>query len=310
MKKNILILYYIIGTYFVVGQTPPKEYRELIAKGLALYQIKDYKAGAFAFSAAFKTNGWKALPDDRYNAACLWAMANYPDSAFFNLELIAKKSNFYDYDHIIIDEDLKSLHADKRWQPLLDIVKSNKEKAYAKMNKPLAQTLDSIYYNDQHNRVKSDSIAQKYGYDSKEMIELWRTINKMDSIDLIQVKEILDRDGWLGADVVGNTGNSALFLVIQHADLKTQEYYLPMMKEAVKKGNAQPANLALLIDRIEMRNGRPQIYGSQVNMKDGKYVFYQIADESNVNKRREEVGLDPLEVYAKHWNIDYKLPVK
>ena len=80
------------------------------------------------------------------------------------------------------------------------------------------------------------------------------------------------------------------------------------MKDAVKKGNANGSDLALLIDRIEMFNGRPQVYGSQIQYIDGKYTIYKIIDEKNVNKRRSEVGLQPLEEYVKIWNIDYKLP--
>jgi len=35
-----------------------------------------------------------------------------------------------------------------------------------------------------------------------------------------------------------------------------------------------------------------------------------IEDEPNVNKRRASVGLEPLEDYARHWDIEYKLPAK
>lgn len=73
----------------------------------------------------------------------------------------------------------------------------------------------------------------------------------------------LDERGWLGPDVIGQTGNSTLFLVIQHADLVTQEKYLPMMREAVTKGNAKGSSLALLEDRVLIRNGKQQRYGSQ-----------------------------------------------
>ena len=310
MKRCILTFYGAIIINLAFGQVTTQEYRDLIAKGMAMYQEKDYKGAAFSFSSAFKANDWKALPDDRYNAACLWAMSDYPDSAFFNLELIAKNSTFNDYNQLSSDSDLKSLHKDKRWKPLLEIVKQNKVKADAKLNKPLAQKLETIYFIDQNNRPKTDSIAQKYGYNSKELANFWKAIHANDSIDLLEVEKILDQYGWLGADVVGNKGNSALFLVIQHSNLKTQEKYLPMMTEAVTKGNAHPQDLALLIDRIEIRNGRPQIYGSQVSMKDGKYRFDPIIDEANVNKRREEVGLDPIETYAKHFNIDYKLSTR
>ncbi|MGE3825703.1 MAG: DUF6624 domain-containing protein [Bacteroidia bacterium] len=115
--------------------------------------------------------------------------------------------------------------------------------------------------------------------------------------NLEKVNSILETYGWLSADEVGDTGNQALFLVIQHADILTQEKYLPMMKEAVKKGNARPQDFALLVDRVEMRNGRPQVYGSQLVNKNGKTTLYPIIDSINVNKRRAEVGLESLEEY-------------
>jgi len=192
------------------------------------------------------------------------------------------------------------LHSDKRWQPLLDMVKANKEKLEVNLDKALVAQLDSIHTEDQKYRMQIDEIDKKYGWESKEMKALWKIINEKDSINLIKVKFILDKYGWMGPDVVGQTGSSTLFLVIQHSDLKTQEKYLPMMKEAVQNKKASPSQLALLVDRIEMGNGRPQIYGSQLNTdKNGKTTLYKIIDEPNVNKRRSEVGLQPLENYVK-----------
>jgi hypothetical protein len=67
--------------------------------------------------------------------------------------------------------------------------------------------------------------------------------------------------------------------------------------------------LALLEDRILTNQGKEQIYGSQVRTNDaGKYEFYPIMDETNVNKRRASVGLQPLEEYAKYFDINYALP--
>lgn len=42
---------------------------------------------------------------------------------------------------------------------------------------------------------------------------------------------------------------------------------------------------------------------------DGKYDFHPIEDEANVDKRRAEIGLGPLEEYARLFGIEYK-PVK
>lgn len=148
-------------------------------------------------------------------------------------------------------------------------------------------------------------IQERDGYDSIEMKRLIAIMNKKDSVNLIKVQSLLDNHGWLGPDSIGTAGNQTLFLVIQHADPKTQEKYLPMMQKAVEDGRAEGSHLALLVDRVEMNNGRPQVYGSQIN---GNAV-YKILDEVNVNKRWAAVGLEPLEEYVKQWNIIYK-PLK
>ncbi len=46
----------------------------------------------------------------------------------------------------------------------------------------------------------------------------------------------------------------------------------------------------------------------RTNEKTGKYEFYPIEREANVDKRRASVGLEPLEQYAKYFGVDYILP--
>jgi hypothetical protein len=307
MKKTLFIFYFALIACISQAQTV---YPDLIRKADSLYKANDFKNSAFAYSEAFKVNGWKGLTNDMYNAACSWALSGNVDSAFFQLYRITQKANYKNYGHIIQDTDLNSLHADKRWQPLLDLIRQNKEKAEANLNKPLATTLDSIYVEDQKHRRQIGELEKKFGWESQEMRSLLNIMRVADSLNLIKVTSILEKYGWLGADVVGDQGNATLFLVIQHSDQKTQEKYLPMMREAVKNGKAQGSSLALLEDRVALGQGKKQIYGSQIHRDQatGKYFVAPIEDEPNVNKRRAGVGLGPLEDYARNWNIDYKLP--
>ncbi len=290
------------------GQSVPPEYSVLVKKADSLYTLKDYKKSAGLYSSAFKSNAWKGFPNDRYNAACSWAMANNLDSAFFNLERIAYRSHYSNYDHIIYDNDLQGLRLDKRWQPLIEKIKENKKEEEAHFNKPLVAMLDSVYDGDQLLRLQSRTLEAKYGRNSKEMSDLWTTIRYKDSINLIKVKAILDKEGWLGADVVGNKGASTLFLVIQHADLKTQLNYLPIMREATKNGKAAPSSLALLEDRVLMGQGQKQIYGSQIGQTDkGEYYVFPIIDPDDIDQRRATMGLGNIADYAKKWNIVWNL---
>ncbi len=306
MIKHIIIFFIFCANFCLSQNDVPQEYLILVKKADSLYNAKDYKNSAKFYSEAFKSMGWKGFPNDRYNAACSAAMAHIPDTAFFYLER-AVKGGYMNYKHISVDSDLAILHEDKRWKIILEGVKANKDKAEVNLNKPLAHKLDSILKEDQEGRMKIDGIQQKYGWDSKEMKALWKEINFKDSLNLIEITNILDEHGWLGADVVGQEGSSALFLVIQHSGLKVQEKYLPMMREAVKNGKAHGSSLALLEDRVALRQGKKQIYGSQISMNLVTKAYYVdlLEDPDNVDKRRAEVGLQPLAEYVKHWNIKW-----
>ena len=160
----------------------------------------------------------------------------------------------------------------------------------------IKKELAAIYDRDQKTRARGDSS---------------QFADNIDSCNQVQVERLIAKYGWLGKSFVGVNGNRTVFLVIQHADLVKQEKYLPLMQKAVDDGESFASDLALLQDRILMRQGKRQIYGSQVvfGKKTGAQVFYPIEDEKNVNERRKKVGLQPMEEYAKYFGIDYKLPV-
>lgn len=305
--KNAMTLFFLFLFGVLSAQNIPQQYDDLVRIADSLYNAKDYPNSALKYSAGFKTNSGKAYPNDRYNAACSWALAGVPDSAFYHLYRLANTSNYSNYAHITMDQDLISLYKDPRWQPLLDIVKANKDKAEANLNKPLVLHLDSIFIEDQTYRKQIDVITEKYGRQSPEMTAHWKIINEKDSINLIKVTAILDKYGWLGPDVVGNQGSSTLFLVIQHSDIATQLKYLPMMREAVKNGKATGSSLALLEDRVALRQGKRQIYGSQIGMdpETNLYIVSPLDDPEHVDERRAAVGLQPLSDYVSRWKIKW-----
>jgi hypothetical protein len=307
MKKlTVLTILSLLAFNSSFGQDITK-YSEIIKEAWSLYESKDYLKSGEMYSDAFDALGGKGMVNDRYNAACSWALANKLDSAFIQLFKIAEKGNYTDYGHITTDTDLNSLHNDERWSKVITIVKSNKEKAEANFDKPLVAILDTIFQEDQKYRQQIQGIEEKYGWESDEMKAHWKIINEKDSINLIEVKKILDERGWLGADAIGYQGNSTLFLVIQHADIETQEKYLPMMREAVSKGNAEASSLALLEDRVALRKGEKQIYGSQVgrDQETGEYYVLPLIDPENVDKRRAEVGLGTIQDYISNWGMTW-----
>jgi hypothetical protein len=176
------------------------------------------------------------------------------------------------------------------------------------LNLELVAILDTIHNDDQKYREESQVLEKKYGWDSKEVQDVWEIINGKDSINLLKVEKILAQYGWLGADVVGEQGNKTIFLVIQHSpNIKVQQKYLPMMREAVKEGNADSKGLALLEDRVALGEGKKQIYGSQLEMDytTNLYILSPMIDPDNVDKRRAEVGLKPIAEYLNFFGLTW-----
>jgi hypothetical protein len=178
----------------------------------------------------------------------------------------------------------------------------------------LIKQLDTIGKLDQMYRNQLDQIRVKFANDSvKRKVELekqFRLINTTDSLNLITVSAIINQYGWLSADEIGENANSTLFLVIQHADLKTQEKYLPIMRIAAKNKKLKATSLAMLEDRISMLQGRKQIYGSQVawNMKTNKYTIMPMIDPDHIDTRRADIGLSPYAAYLNEigivWDVE------
>ena len=208
---------------------------------------------------------------------------------------------------MLSDSDLNILHIDDRWKEIGEIIELNKEIAESKLDMELVLLLDTILEQDQKYRLQIEEIVQTYGQESEEMKAKLKTMHETDSLNQIRVKSILDNQGWLETDVIGYNGNLALWLVIQHADLEVQLRYLPMMRAAVKEGNARPEHLALLEGRVAIRQGGRQIHGSQIGIdqETGEYYVSPLIDPDNVDKRRFEVGLNSFQEYISNWGLTW-----
>jgi hypothetical protein len=167
--------------------------------------------------------------------------------------------------------------------------------------------LDSIYNMDQKYRREIQGIRQTFGTNSPEMINLLGIMTYTDSSNLEVVKIVLDKKGWIGSNDIGHKANACLFLSIQHADLATQLKYLHLMRTAALEGKASKQSLAMLEDRVALRQGKKQIYGSQVGVDSlsGKNYLLPLENPDSVDFRRHEMGMIKLKYYLEPYNINW-----
>jgi len=126
MNKVLILLLILLSTQAMLGQIVSADYKTHILIADSLYQQKNYKNAGSVYSVAFKVNGNKGLVNDRYHAACCYAVAGNTDSAFYNLFRIAEKAGWNKYELLISDTNFNSLHMDARWNKLVNKVRSNK----------------------------------------------------------------------------------------------------------------------------------------------------------------------------------------
>ncbi|MEV4640202.1 DUF6624 domain-containing protein [Actinoplanes sp. NPDC049548] len=116
---------------------------------------------------------------------------------------------------------------------------------------------------------------------------------------------ILDTYGWPTVTLVGADAARRAFLIAQHADrqLELQRRVLPLLAAAVADGEAEPAHLAMLEDRVRVNEGRPQLYGTQIaGVADGAPVPWPCEDAETLDDRRVAVGLEPFAVHVSRYS--------
>lgn len=123
----------------------------------------------------------------------------------------------------------------------------------------------------------------------------------IDSANTARMKEIVKQYGWPGPELVGVDGTEAAFLLVQHAEHAFQKQMLPFVEAAYRNKKLQGQDYALLLDRVLVADGKPQVYGTQTKIfdqwKGEEPVFEPIEDEGNLDKRRAEVGLPSMAEY-------------
>lgn len=227
-----------------------------------------------------------------YDAACTAALAGKTDEALALLERAAD-AGFAEAAHMAKDPDLDSLRAEPAYARIAEKVAANDAKLNAAQDPALRDELLKMMESDQAARkalIRSnfqDEAAKKH-------------LREVDTANTARMKEIVAEKGWPGKSLVGQRAALAAWLLVQHADHDRdfQRQMLPLLEQAVARGEADGRNFAYLTDRVLLGSNMPQRYGTQFHEVDGKLVPRPIEDEANVDARRAAVGLGPLSEYA------------
>ncbi|XZF12986.1 DUF6624 domain-containing protein [Chitinophagaceae bacterium MMS25-I14] len=168
------------------------------------------------------------------------------------------------------------------------------------------KALDALY--DREIALLSNSM----GKDASIINLLWRTKKDIRIENQKKLAAIVNTIGWPRISVVGKEAADAACVIVTHADAETKRKYLPLIKDACSEKDAGWDYYAFIYDQVQTGSHKKQLYGTQVaqDFITGKYSLLPIEDAANADKRRQELGLQPLAAYLAQWNINYSLPTK
>jgi hypothetical protein len=257
----------------------PAQRAEWQAQGLAAYEKQDWRGCATLLEQA----------GDAYDAACCHARAGAPDRALAQLAL-AIDGGFDQLAHLKADTDLESLHADPRWAATV----AGLEQKIAAHRATLNPELTQIFEADQADRATFPTID-------------WSVVGPRDKAREKRVREVLAAGG---AGVADDYYHAAM--VYQHGD--GPEAIARAHELALKAVEIDPHHrsarwlAAASEDRLLVRQGKLQKWGTQFGKKDGKWVVEDV-DPAITDAQRAEWEVPPLaEAHARAAQMNDESP--
>ena len=174
--------------------------------------------------------------------------------------------------------------------------------------------LDSIKVLDQMYRGELNQLFKVQGGDSVKVKELMAKQEKIDSLNLIYIEDLIEKYGrYPGKSLVGPSTGDVAFYVLQHAPLEVQAKYVDLILEAGKKNELKKRAVAMYYDRYLIGINKPQKYGTQIGRREvtdsitGKtevvnYLF-PIQDTVKIDSLRLWNGISGLEDYLNSFGL-------
>ncbi len=280
----------LLGCATARPAAPPPPPSALAAQALQLTYAGKAAQALPLFQAAFDAGLRDA--GTFYDAACAGALASDLPAALRWLTRAAE-AGFHDGKHLDADPDLAALRQASGYPEVRAKVQENWERREAARAPALRDELLAMVERDQAARQELVRSGMK------PPPELSARLAALDRQHAARMQELLAARGWPTRSDVGESASKAAWLLVQHADHDPafQERALALLEQAVAAGEAQPAHAAYLTDRVLVAQKRPQRYGTQFHLVDGKNVAQPIEDAAHVDARRKGVGLGTMAEY-------------
>ena len=162
------------------------------------------------------------------------------------------------------------------------------------------QVPDPVYLERLQAMSDADQDARRM-LDSEDSV--WRVIHRVDSANLIELKQLIAERGFPTLSKVGYKCCDLASLIAQHQPPEFLHWFLEQALAAADTGDFDLTWIAYMTDRDLEHQRKPQLYGTQLHGQDGITALYPIADIEHLAERRERANLGPIENYLASYDL-------
>lgn len=155
--------------------------------------------------------------------------------------------------------------------------------------------------------MQQQSTAQRLMAQRRTHVGYHPEIEALHAADADFLGRTFERVGWPGRKLVGDDGAAAAMHLLQNSMSRPEVVRrgLELLMGAAEKNEASALDAAYLADRIRVFEGKPQIFGTQLDWgPDGKLAPAPVAEPEGVDRRRAGVGLGPLAAAVAETNAE------
>jgi len=304
--KKIKLLLAINFIMFFLQNTYGQSRKYLDDKYVAdsLYNSKQFNSAVKYYKKCIGDSSSKRI--DFYYLACSLSQISEEDSAIHYFKIALNKGLRYNsLEQIDSDPNTIIFRTYESWGKIRMKIKENTEVYMhnGASNEEIKQELILRVERDQ--KYRKIDLEKMYVNDKSKIDSLWKIQKKIDLDNQTWLREIIIKNGWPGISLVGEKGDNAAWLIVQHSDndVPFQEYCLKYLIKAASENETNTSNVAYLTDRILINNGYKQKYGTQFSLirdNDNKAInleFKPIEDSIYVDRYRKYIGLPSLQRY-------------
>lgn len=281
------------------------------ARGDSLRLAGDLAGAVDAYREVLKRTGGDrdaAYGDATYGDATYALASTYAlqpqhlDSAFYYLDLaLAREETMKP----LFDADLYFLTDDERWaQVETNQLDKLATQVTGSFDREYARALLRMRMSEWAFRYHIMLAHRQLGPESPILSALAKAMGEHHDANEAHLERLIEEKGWPELSAVGEAAAYAAGNVVNHADLETRQRYLPMLKAACERGEADWSRYAHILDRTELELGNPQVYGTQMefNEETERYEPRPMVDPDRVDERRTEKGMEPIEEQLRRFN--------